>query len=120
MRQHHYKVTLEALDGDNPGQSLSFTGQSHDEIIGLLARIGCREGLTQDETAAMLVGLKLLGEVAMTHRKTPPFDALQPAPAGLHHGAQGQGPPPEGGGGINPAAGPPSFPKTKKAPMAPS
>jgi len=42
-------------------------------------RVGCRESLTQNETAAMLVGLKRLGKVAMTHRKTPPFDALQPA-----------------------------------------
>ncbi|WP_409422298.1 DUF3861 domain-containing protein [Pseudaeromonas sp. ZJS20] len=79
MNQHHYRVTLEALDGENVGQTLSFEGKSHDEIISLLDRVGCRDGLTQDETAAMLVGLKLLGEVAMTHRKMPPFDALQPA-----------------------------------------
>jgi len=34
-------------------------------------RVGCRESLTRDETAAMLAGPKLLGEVAMSHRKIP-------------------------------------------------
>jgi len=42
-------------------------------------RVGCRESLPRDETAAMLAGPRLLGEVAMSHRKMPPFDALQPA-----------------------------------------
>lgn len=88
MPRQEYRITVEHLGTDHispdnapqaGGASLQFTAFSHDEIIGLLERVGQRAPLQGDETAAMLTGLKLLGEVVMTHRQYAPFRDLQGA-----------------------------------------
>lgn len=83
MPRHHYRIRVEYLgpDGEAPAAPvapLEFRAASHDEIIGLRQKVS-RQPLSEDETTAMLVGLKLLGEVTMQYRKTAPFDRLFPA-----------------------------------------
>lgn len=77
MRGHQYRITIEALADDAP-PARTFTASCHDELLGLLDRVGTRAPLTADESAAMLTGLKLLGEVAMNHRREAPFSELHP------------------------------------------
>ncbi len=83
MNRHQYRVTVEYLGKEQEptpgGEPLVFTACSHDELLALRARVGQRDGLSEDEASAMLIGLKLLGEVTMLHRKSPPFDQLMPS-----------------------------------------
>lgn len=82
MNRHQYRITVEYLGKEQEPASgaepLVFTACSHDELLALRAKVGQREGLSNDETSAMLIGLKLLGEVTMIHRKSAPFDGLLP------------------------------------------
>ena len=82
-RSHQYRVTLEHLatpDGQPPATpaSLQFTVGNHDEVLGIVERIRARGEFDADTSAAFAVGLKLLGEVMLTHRGHPLFSELGP------------------------------------------
>lgn len=82
MPGHQYRVRVEEVDAD--GQILSepkafeFSAAIHDDLQQILGRLQGRFALNADETACMVLGLKLLGEVVMKQRKTEPFKALHP------------------------------------------
>lgn len=82
MKGKLYRITVEELDGQTrqplAGASLGFLAQCHDDIAGIVARVRNRGDLAADESAAMAVGLKLLGEVALQHRHEPLFAELGP------------------------------------------
>jgi len=80
MKNHLYAVTLEHLadpDGkpvDRP--AIRFQARNHDDLYAILDRARGKLALSEDETTAMVVGLKLLGEIALTHRDDPLFSEL--------------------------------------------
>lgn len=80
MRKHHYRITVQKLTeaGASPDDSeaLSFNARCHDDIISIVERSRQRGLLEADDAAAMAVGLKLLGEIALEHRNEPLFSDL--------------------------------------------
>lgn len=80
MKSNHYRITVEKLDDQTgevePDGVLTFSAQSHDDILAIVGRSSGRHGLSADESAAMAVGLKLLGEIALGHRKEELFSDL--------------------------------------------
>lgn len=78
MNSYRYRVTVEALT-DALGKpleerrELSFTVANHDDLLAIAERMRGRDlGLSQpldgDESAAMVIGMKLFSEVALVHR----------------------------------------------------
>ena len=82
MKGNLYRITVESLDENTQqpvaGASLSFNALCHDDILAIVERSRNRGGLSADESAAMAVGLKLLGEVALRHRNEALFEELGP------------------------------------------
>ena len=84
MKSHHYRITVEHLsdphgNAPNPPASLQFDAANHDELLGIIERIRAREEFDADTSASFALGLKLLGEVMLTHRDHPLFTELGPA-----------------------------------------
>jgi hypothetical protein len=78
-KKHHYQVTVHAVSPE--GQALDtaplvFNARCHDDILAIVERSRQRDLLPADEAAAMAVGLKLLGEIALEHRNEPLFTEL--------------------------------------------
>lgn len=82
MKGNLYRITVEPLDEASgqvlPDATLAFQARSHDDILAIVERSRSRGGLSADESAAMAVGLKLLGEVALRHRNEAFFAELGP------------------------------------------
>jgi hypothetical protein len=83
MKQHHYRITVEHLadkDGQAPATpaSLQFEAGNHDEILNVIERVHSRGDFDADTSAAFALGLKLFGEVMLTHRDHPLFATLAP------------------------------------------
>jgi hypothetical protein len=82
-KQHHFRITVEAL-GHTPGPSdpanpqLQFDAANHDDVLAIMSRLRQRGDFDADTAAALGLGLKLFGEVALTHRKHPLFAELMP------------------------------------------
>lgn len=79
MRKHQYRVTLEHLGTDGTATDnapLCFTARCHDDIVAIVERARARGTLSADDAATMVVGLKLLGEIALENRNTPLFGQL--------------------------------------------
>lgn len=83
MKQHSYRITVEHL-ADAKGAPvdaapLVFKARNHDDLLAIVARARTGARLDADDAAAMVLGLKLLGEIVLEHRDEPPFGALRPA-----------------------------------------
>lgn len=80
MRKHHYRITVqkltEAEGSPSDGEALVFAARCHDDIISIVERSRQRGLLDTDDAAAMAVGLKLLGEIALENRNDPLFSEL--------------------------------------------
>lgn len=79
MRKHHYRVSVEAADASgqlDSARRLVFHASCHDDILQIVERARERGMLPPDEAAAMAVGLKLLGEVVLSHRNEALFSEL--------------------------------------------
>ena len=72
MNKHQYRITVESMDGLS-SPPLCFTARSHDDLLAIVERTRARGMLNADDAAAMAVGLKLLGEVVLEHRKEALF-----------------------------------------------
>lgn len=72
---HSYSVTVQPHDGRS---ALSFDVTNHDDILELVKRVGAGGAVPDDEVAALMVGLKLFGEVVLHHRADPLFVELFP------------------------------------------
>ena len=85
MKQHTYRITVEHLAdaGGEPvsREALVFAARNHDDLYSIVEKSRRRGLLNADDSAAMVIGLKLLGEIALEHRDEPPFDQLR-APLG--------------------------------------
>jgi hypothetical protein len=86
MRQHHYRIIVEA-DAPAPpvssddGRRLTFSFACHDDALALVERIRQRGDFDESgagTSAAFTVGLKLLGEVMLKHRNHPLFEEFGP------------------------------------------
>jgi hypothetical protein len=83
MKQHQYRITVEYL-ADKEGQapatpaSLQFEVGNHDEVLGIVERIRARGDFDAETSAALAVGLKLFGEVMLTHRDHALFKDFVP------------------------------------------
>jgi len=102
MKQHTYRVTVEHL-ADAKGVPavagpLVFCARNHDDLFAIVARSRASGRLDADDSAAMVVGLKLLGEIMLEHRDEQPFSDLRPALGAfikaLKQGHAGQASPP--------------------------
>lgn len=83
MKQHHYRITVEHLadkEGLPPAtpSALSFEAGNHDELLGIVERIRARGDFEPEIAAAFALGLKLFGEVMLTHRDHPLFEEMGP------------------------------------------
>jgi hypothetical protein len=83
MKQHTYRITVEHL-ADAKGAPVSsaplvFGARNHDDLLAIVARVRSGSRLDADDSAAMILGLKLLGEIVLEHREEPPFIGLRPA-----------------------------------------
>lgn len=82
MKQHRYRVTVDYL-ADADGQPvdvapLQFDAPNHDDIFAIVGKMGERSGLSPDDAARFVVGLKLMGEVMLENQDNPLFTALKP------------------------------------------
>lgn len=77
---HRFRITVEPVTAEDSSQEmLSFEVTNHDDILEIVGRSSSRLGLSEDETKAMMVGLKLLSEVTLKHRTREPFSQLRPS-----------------------------------------
>ena len=60
-------------------EALHFVVTNHDDILNIVSRRPSRFGVTEDETKATMVGLKLLSEVVLEHRTREPFSERRQA-----------------------------------------
>ncbi|MDR1934372.1 MAG: DUF3861 domain-containing protein [Candidatus Accumulibacter sp.] len=82
-RKHRYRITVEHLASReeapaNLAAPLCFEAESHDEIIALARRVRQQGDFDPDSAAALVAGLKLLGEVMLQNREHPSFEAFFP------------------------------------------
>lgn len=76
---HRFRITVEPLGTDISSEALQFEVNNHDDILAIARRVPVRLGLDEDETRALIIGSKLLGEVVLKHRAEEPFSQLRPA-----------------------------------------
>lgn len=81
MKKYAYRVTVEALnpvDGEASAAPLRFDFGTHEDLSGIIHKLGAREGFTPDTARAFGVGLKLFSEVVRSHKDTSPFAEMMP------------------------------------------
>ena len=83
MNSYRYRITVEKLS-DARGQpvhdeSLSFYAANHDDIMAIVKGLEARLPFDAGTAASLGVGLKLFGEVVLTHRNDPMFAEIRPA-----------------------------------------
>lgn len=75
MAGYHYLISVTDLD-DVARAPLAFESACHDDMLAIVERLRGLGHFENDEAAALAVGLKLLGEVVLAHRKDPLFAPL--------------------------------------------
>lgn len=75
---HRYRITVEPLDDINTAEPLVFETVNHDELFSIVERIRAKAIVPDDEAASFAIGLKLLTETMLHHRKHPLFAELGP------------------------------------------
>ena len=82
MKRHHYKVTLEHLadpEGNVPGvEPMQFEVMNHDDIFAMVEKLAGSGRFDGDTSRALVVGLKLFGEVMLENKQDPLFANLRP------------------------------------------
>ena len=83
MNSYRYRITVEKLR-DARGQpvhdeSLSFYASNHDDILAIVKKLDTKLPFDAGTAASLGVGLKLFGEVVLTHRNDPMFAEIHPA-----------------------------------------
>ena len=84
MNSYRYKVTVEQVADEKgqavDGRSLMFESACHDDLLGLVERVREKRVVANaNASAAMIVGLKLFGEIALAERKNPMFAEVHAA-----------------------------------------
>tara|TARA_R110000868_G_scaffold322453_2_gene583396 strand:+ start:160 stop:456 length:297 start_codon:yes stop_codon:yes gene_type:complete len=82
-KNNKYQVTLqetELKDGTAPNQSITFDIENHDNLMEIISISKDRSWFENNrQNIEFIVGLKLLGEVAIRNRKNPLFEEFLPA-----------------------------------------
>jgi hypothetical protein len=82
MIGYRYRITVEPVEGPKGERieqhPLVFEAVNHDEILGLVERRRERGEFDRDETASLIVGLKLFSEVMLQNKHNPLFSPLLP------------------------------------------
>ncbi|MBS1820436.1 MAG: DUF3861 domain-containing protein [Acidobacteria bacterium] len=83
MNCYRYRITVEKLRDARGqpvhGESLSFYAANHDDILEIVKRLESKLPFDAGTVASLGVGLKLFGEVVLTHRNDPMFAEIFPA-----------------------------------------
>ncbi len=84
MNSYRYRVTVEQVADEKgqpvDGRSLVFEAACHDELLGIVDRVREKRVVANaNAAAAMTVGLKLFGEIALAQRKDPLFTEVHAA-----------------------------------------
>ena len=78
MEKYNFRITVERLSNDESAlstdSSLVFRTESHDNIIELASKLGCSD----DKSKALLLGVKLLGEVLLADKSNPLYKDFLP------------------------------------------
>lgn len=81
MNSYRYRITVEKTADANgspvDGQSLSFSAGNHDDILAIVERLQAKLPFDAGTVAALGVGLKLFGEVALMRRDDPLFAEIR-------------------------------------------
>lgn len=71
-KQHRFKITVEHVrtlrEGEPLQEPLVFEAGNHDNIVDLARRVAARGTYSADDAAALMVGLKLFGELVLMHK----------------------------------------------------
>jgi Domain of Unknown Function with PDB structure (DUF3861) len=76
-----YQITVQPLAGragDAAPAALTFPVTNHDDLLKIVERVQALGVLPPDEIAEFSIGLKLLTEVLLRHRRDPLFADLWP------------------------------------------
>lgn len=83
MKAHRYRVTVEHLatpKGEPVVESpLVFETTNHDDLFAIVERMRQRTDIPGEDVESLAIGLKMLGEVVLKHRKLPMFVPLHQA-----------------------------------------
>lgn len=83
MKSHRYRITVEHLATPKgapvDSQPLVFETTNHDDLFVIVERIRSRADIPADDAESLAIGLKLLSEIALKHRKAPLFASLYEA-----------------------------------------
>jgi hypothetical protein len=74
---NRYRVTVESISSN--AEPLRFEVDNHDDIAAIARKMPSRFGLSEDDTKALVIGLKLFSEIVLKHRNEPPFSEVRPA-----------------------------------------
>ena len=82
MKQHRYRITLEHL-ADTKGalpapKTLQFEVGNHDDLFTIVERMRGRGDFNENTATALVIGLKLFGEVMLEEKAHPLFSSLRP------------------------------------------
>lgn len=83
MKQHRYRITVEHLadatgEPSRDAEPLQFEAGSHDDLFAIVDRMRGRGDFDADTAATLALGIKLFGEVMLTHREHSLFAELAP------------------------------------------
>ena len=82
MKQHQYRITLDYVaDADGKPVDVAprqFNAPNHDDIFAIIDTMSKRSGLSPNDTARFVVGLKLMSEVMLENKENALFTALKP------------------------------------------
>ena len=77
-----YRVILQHIgdsgEGSRRGRTLQFDIASHDDVIDIADILRTKAIVPDDEASAFAVGMKVLGQVVLKHRKEPTFADFWP------------------------------------------
>ncbi|WP_157810326.1 DUF3861 domain-containing protein [Vibrio sp. HA2012] len=81
MKKHLYQIDIAPVK-DKDGidcshlKHIKFDFACHDDLFQILDKVGQIDGITEQEKNNFIIGIKLLGEVMLEHRKHPLFEEL--------------------------------------------
>jgi Domain of Unknown Function with PDB structure (DUF3861) len=83
MKGHRYRITVEHLATPS-GEPLTkpplvFETTNHDDLFVIVERMRMRADIPAQDVEPLAIGLKLLSEVVLKHRKSPLFVTLHEA-----------------------------------------
>lgn len=76
-----YDITVQPISGsakESPPTALTFSVTNHDDILKIVQRVQALQILPPSDVAEFSLGLKLLTEVLLRHRRDPLFAEFWP------------------------------------------